>query len=479
MKVLFVYPNISRARTPQLGLCMIAAVARNLGHECALYDLTTIPEGEEIAAFESQVASFGPDLVAVSVRSNEWSFVERLFQSVNVGDAIRVIGGPHATVAPDECINIFDIVVRGEGETTFGEILQRTAAQDDFSDIDGCWVTQGTRIVKNEMRDLISNLDQLPLPYWRLFANIHYHESYIKAYATWATVIGSFETSRGCPYACSYCTNPYSRKLYKGKGKWRREKSPERIVEEIQAFRDERGGLDFVLFVDEIVLTDIDRLKKFSVLYRTEISVPFCFMERPENMTDEKVRLIKQAGAQRVSIGIESGDEQVRKTTLNRHHSQETIISAFKTARKHGIDTYAFTMVGFPGESRQSIIETYKVLKEARPDTIQTTTFFPLKGSKLFDKVVADGLFDPQTPMPKSYYGTSALRLDKSEQRELSRRQYLLIDYKNPLMRFFVYTKLNPLFYRVFIWPYIACTMFKKQGFTSALKGICKRITRG
>lgn len=79
MKVLFVYPNISRARTPQLGLCMIAAVARNLGHECALYDLTTIPEGEEIAAFESQVASFGPDLVAVSVRSNEWSFVERLF----------------------------------------------------------------------------------------------------------------------------------------------------------------------------------------------------------------------------------------------------------------------------------------------------------------------------------------------------------------------------------------------------------------
>lgn len=436
---------------------MIAAVARNLGHECALYDLTTIPEGEEIAAFESQVASFGPDLLAVSVRSSEWSFVERLFQSVNVGDALRVVGGPHATVTPDECINIFDIVVRGEGEATFGEILQRTAAQDDFSDIDGCWVTQGSRIVKNEMRDLISNLDQLPLPYWRLFADIHYHDPYIKAYATRATVIGSFETSRGCPYACSYCTNSYSRKLYKGKGKWRREKFPERIVEEIQAFRDEMGGLDFVLFVDEIVLTDIDRLKKFSVLYCTEISVPFCFMERPENMTDEKVR----------------------KTTLNRHHSQETIISAFKTARKHGIGTYAFTMVGFPGESRQSIIETYKVLKEARPDTIQTTTFFPLKGSKLFDKVVAEGLFDPQTPMPKSYYGASALRLDKSEQMELSQRQYLLANYKNPLMRFFVYTKLNPLFYRVFVWPYIACTMFKKQGFTSALKGICKRITRG
>ena len=136
-------------------------------------------------------------------------------------------------------------------------------------------------------------------------------------------------------------------------------------------------------------------------------------------------------------------------------------------------------MVGFPGESRQSIIETYKVLKEAWPDTVQTTTFFPLKGSKLFEKVVAEGLFDPQTPMPMSYYGTSALRLDKSEQRELPQRQYLLINYKNPLMWFFVHTKLNPLFYRVFVWPYIACAMFKKQGFTSALKGIWKRITKG
>ncbi len=354
MKILFVYPNITRAKSPQLGICMIAAVAHQLGHECSLYDLTTVPdEGEEFSTFKSKLDSFDPDLLAVSCRSNEWSFINQLFQSVDAGNILKVFGGPHATVAPEEVINIADIVVIGEGEDTFSELLKRIAGGEDITNIAGTWVKQGSRIIKNEIRNLISDLDELPFPYWKIFDDIHYYDSYVKRDFKGATVVGTFERTRGCPYACTYCTNDYVQALYKGKGKWRREKSPERIIQEVQLFRDEYG-LDCIHWIDAVVLTNIDRLKIFRDIYSSEIGVPFGFNERPENMTDEKVSIIKQAGAQLVSIGIESGDENIRRNLLNRHHSQETIISAFRTAKKYGLTTHAFTMIGFPGEDRDS-----------------------------------------------------------------------------------------------------------------------------
>ncbi len=245
----------------------------------------------------------------------------------------------------------------------------------DISDIHGCWVKKGDKIFKNQMRNLIPDLDELPFPHWKIFDDIHYTDSYVKSLFKGASIAGAFEGSRGCPYACTYCTNDYVRSLYSGKGKWRREKSPERIVQEVRMFRDEYG-LDCVYWIDEVMLTDIDRLRNFRDIYSTEIGAPFVFMERPENMTDEKVRTIKQAGAQMVSIGIESGDESIRKNLLSRRQSQATIVSAFKTAKKHGLTTHAFTMIGFPGEETDSIKKTYNLISESQPDTVQAAIFF-------------------------------------------------------------------------------------------------------
>ncbi len=436
MRILFIYPNITRATSPQLGICMLAGVARQSGHECSLYDLTTIPEGEEIPAFHSKLESFAPDLLAVSCRSNEWSFLEQLFESVNLEGIPKVFGGPHATVAPEQVIKIADILVIGEGEETFAQILKKIDHREDTNGIAGCWVKQDDKIFKNEVTHVISALDELPFPHWRIFDDIHYSSSFIKRHFKGANIAGAFEASRGCPYACAYCTNDYVRSLYRGKGKWRREKSPERILQEVSMFRDEYG-LDCVYWIDEVMLTNIDRLRRFRDLYRSEIGTPFVFMERPENMTDEKVRIIREAGAQMVSIGIESGDENIRRNLLNRKHSQETIISAFRTAKKHGLITHAFTMIGFPGEGRDSIKKTYKLVNEVQPEIMQTTIFYPLRKTKLYEKVVGEGLFDAHTPMPTEYYTKSALTFSGNRHRELLLAQYVLTNYKNFVISLF------------------------------------------
>ncbi|MFC1907290.1 B12-binding domain-containing radical SAM protein [Chloroflexota bacterium] len=479
MKILFVYPNVTRQISPQLGICSIAAVADQLGHECDLYDLTIIPAGKEFSTFTLKLESFEPDLLAVSCRSNEWAFLDQLFRYVKVDDKLKVFGGPHATVAPEEVIQIADIVVIGEGEDTFSELLKKIDCEEDFTKIAGCWIKEGSKIIKNEMRNLISDLDKLPVQYWKIFDDIHYYNSYIKTLFQGAKVVGTFEGSRGCPYACTYCTNDYVRTLYRGKGKWRREKSIERIVQEVCMFRDEYG-LDCIYWIDEVLLTSFDRLKRFRDLYSSEIGVPFVFMERPENMIDEKVCIIKQAGAQRVSIGIESGDENLRKNLLGRHHSNETIISAFKTAKKYNLTTHAFTMVGYPDQDRHSIKETYRLIREAQPDTVQTSIFYPLRGTKLYEKVVEEGLFDPKTPMPKEYYSASCLNYPKRWKEELLRWEYFLANYNSrfPAFRFLVIIQPSQLVFRIFALAYRVCKTFKKEGFNYTLKAIHRRISK-
>ena len=484
MRILFVYPNVTRVKSPQLGICSIAGVAHQLGHECDLYDLTTIPEGEELSAFESKLESFSPELLAVSCRSNEWSFISRLFDSVNVSDVLRVFGGPHATVAPEEVIEIADVVVIGEGEQTFSELLKTKICESDITNIAGCWVKQGDRIIKNEMRNLTSDLDKLPMPYWRLLDDVHYYNSYIGRHFKGAKVVGTFEASRGCPYACTYCTNDYVRRLYKGKGKWRREKSPERIVQEVRLFRGDYG-LDCIYWVDEVMLTSIDRLERFRALYSSEIGVPFLFMERPENMTSEKVRIIKQAGAQMVSIGIESGDENLRKNLLNRRHSQQAIISAFQVAKQHDLTAHAFSMIGLPGEDRHSVRETFKLLKEAQPDTVQTTIFYPLRGTQLYEVVIAEGLFNSKIPMPNDYYGESSLSSLKNKKRELLRCQYLLVNFNSVSLRLFTLAQRSELvfiLFRMYRFPkeaFLIYRTFREEGLLYILKAAYKRIFKG
>lgn len=430
MKILFVYPNITRVHRPQLGICSIAAVARDLGHECHLYDLATYEKEEWLSAFQSKLDSFRPDLIAVSCRSNEWPFLRRLFHSVNTGKTLKIFGGPHATAAPEEVIEIADVLVMGEGEKTFSELLKTLMSGKDITGINGCWVKHGESVIKNKMQELILNLDELPMPYWELFDNCHYYSHELADLFPRARVIGTFEGSRGCPYACTYCSNSYIRELYEDKGNWRREKSPERIIQEVQLFRD-LYGLDAVVYVDEIMLTNISRLEKFRDLYASKIGLPYHFMERPENMTGEKVSIARQAGARIVSIGIESGDENLRRNLLNRRHSQQAIISAFRVAKEHGLTTFAFTMVGFPGEDRHSIRETFRLLKESGPDTVQASTFYPLAGTKLRELVVAQGLFNPRSSAPERYYFESTLNYPKKKQKELLRYQYLIVNYKS------------------------------------------------
>lgn len=422
MRVLFLYPNLQRTGTPQLGIAVLSAVLKEAGHETALCDLTFVEPDRHGTTLDRAVAEFAPELVAVSIRSSEWELAKRLLR--RLPDIPRVVGGPHVTVAAEDVFRECDLLVRGEGEVAFRDLVAALEGGTSPAEIPNVWVREGGSEHRNPLGPLIQDLDAWPHPDWDIWDRRHFTEHFLKDVRPGTRFAGTFEGSRGCPYACTYCSSPTMMAMYRGKGTWRREKSPERMTEEVEAFR-ERYPLDFVYWVDEVFLTRPARIKAFRDVYGSRVRVPFAFMERPELITEEKAEWIAEAGGYSVSIGLESGDEDLRRTVLGRPTAQEKIARAFAVARAAGLRTHSFTMVGLPGQDEASMLKTFDLLARVQPDTVQFTTFYPLRGTVLYDQCVENGYMTADQAMPKNYYEQTVLTLPNVTATVIRRYQVL------------------------------------------------------
>lgn len=391
MKVLFIYPNIARARSPQVGVSSLAGMLRDHGHDSRVYDITFLSDDEMVGALKATLEEYKPDLVGVSCRSTEWETALALLRMINIPVPV-VAGGPHPTIAPEEVIadESIDIVVRGEGEETLMELIRRMEAGGDLSDILGLWLKRDGEVFRNDMRPLIQDLDSLPFPRWEIWDGRHFRGSYHQVFSPQSEIFADLETARGCPYACPYCLNPAMQKLYRGKGKYHREKSARRMIAEIERMR-EVLKVDYIRFIDETFIFHKERLIEFCRMYR-EIGLPFYFMTRPETVTDEIMAELAAAGANCVSFGLESGNEAYRREVLNRRTKQQQVIDAVAIAKKHGLKTFAFVMIGLPDEDRAKIQDTIDLINILQPDIFEISIFYPFIGTPFYQYCIEHGL---------------------------------------------------------------------------------------
>lgn len=389
MRVLFVYPNISRGRHIQIGIASLSATLKSKGHICSLFDTTFLRRSNIEQLFCKRVSTFKPDLIAVSCRSHEWQLVKELLNEISSTGIPTVIGGPHPTILPDEPLGNKDIdfVIRGEGELALVELVSRLEDGGDVCGIANLCAKINGYIIKNSPRNFIENLDELPFPDWDIFDEKHLLRESPFILQSKRNVIrtGHIETMRGCPYACTYCINDFITNFYKGKGKKIRTKSVERAISESEYFK-QRYNLERIFFADETFLLNTDRLKEFTPLYKKRIGIPFFFTTRPETVTEEKIQMVKYAGADVLSIGIESGNEQIRVEVLNRKMSQDSIIEAFRLARKAGLETQAYVMLGLPTETKKMLQDTLELLHTIKPDYVVPFALFPYEGTEIFNK---------------------------------------------------------------------------------------------
>jgi anaerobic magnesium-protoporphyrin IX monomethyl ester cyclase len=398
LRVLFIYPNLSGQKYIQLGLAYLSGMLKAAGHQVELFDMTW---GFDRSALEAQLRRYRPGLVGISVRSTDFEYGLVAAQAVKaVTDVPIAFGGAHPTVDPEGTLarSGVDMVCIGEGEEALLELVQKIERGEDYSGVQSFWFRREGEIVRNPVRPLLQDLDSLPFPDRALFDLRHL--------TTYAGMI--FITGRGCPYQCSYCINERLMQIYRGKGKFVRFRSTEQVIREINEAR-QQYSFESLYFGDEAFTLDQKRTQAFCERYAAEVGIPFSVMTRADLLDRETAAALKKAGCQSVGIGIEAGNDQMRNKVLHKREARDTIVAGFRNVREVGLVSYSFNMVGIPGETRETIMETIELNRRARADVVQVTIFAPFKGTQLRDVCEKSGYLKEE-PV-RDYYSRTFLSL--------------------------------------------------------------------
>ena len=411
MRILLVHPNsISRGYLIP-AITSLSAVLKKAGHKVDLFD-TTFFESNTVddvmmkeknlefkkvdlskyrisrknvnirEEFEKKIREFKPDLIAVSVVSSEFDFLMSFLDIKEKFNIPMVVGGIHPTVAPNEVIRCkcIDMICIGEGEEAILELTSKLEKKRDITKIKNLWVKHKGKVIKNEIRPLIEDLDSLPFPDWSIFDERHL----IKPF--WGDVykFGYFEMGRGCPYRCSFCVNSYLHNLYEGKGNYHREKSVERIIAEMNHYK-KKYNFNFVQFTDETLLAmNEEKLIKFAKMYKEHINLPFYMMTRLETINEEKVRIISSMNlCKLIGIGLESGNEKIRRDVCKKFFTNKKVLEIAMILHKYGLRIATYNMIGLPSETREQIFDTIRLNKKIRSKPCIVYFFYPFKGTPL------------------------------------------------------------------------------------------------
>lgn len=380
MKITFIYadfPAASNSNKFNIGIAVLSAYLKQHGFQTSLIHL-----GKDIgeSGFVESLRANAPDIIAFSYNSNVFKHIRKYIAWAEVLDIPKIHGGLHPTIAPDECLSLPEVTVicRGEGELALLEFCQAVRDGKEYSQIQNLWVKKDGQIIKNPVRPLIENLDDLPFLDYSIF---NYQQ--LADYDIYGRLV--FMASRGCPYDCTYCCNHLLKKLYPNSNKYVRFKSARRFINEIKAGVNQFPGIRTICFFDDTLTLKKEFISEFSELYWDEVGLPFTCNDRVNQITPENIFYLKSSGCIDVALGIESGSDRIRNEIMKRRVSREQIIIAFTELRKAGIKTSAFNILGVPGESMATMLDTVKLNALAKPNRYINAYFNAYVGTDLYN----------------------------------------------------------------------------------------------
>ena len=380
------------------GIAYISAVLKENDHSTALITLDLRKSELELQKeIRAKIAAENPLLIAVSAMTCHWNQLKNLLTyTKSICDVQILVGGWHPTLAPEEVINepSIDFVCLGEGENPSLELVEHLKRGDACDDIQNIWTVRDSVVVKNSLRPLIPNLDDLPLPDRDLFS---FHDLVNDGALSGVGPEGPkrvavLSTGRGCLYSCAYCCNAAYRNRYRVSPRnFVRKRGVPSILAEIEQIID-RYDPDWLEFWEENFIFDHQWLKEFSRKYRQRFSLPFSIPVRPNEVLNDEFRLLREANCKLVYMGVECGNEAYRKKLIRRNLSNDQIINAFRLARENDIATLSFNMVGLPLETALNMEETLQINEIIQPDFFGCYIYTPFPGTALYDLAKQSGL---------------------------------------------------------------------------------------
>lgn len=409
MRVLFIFPNNQKNywRLP-LGLSYLISVLERDGHDVNLYDTTS--QGRESDSLDYKLKHFRPDIVCLSVMSTQLDLALKIAERVkSKSREIKVMfGGVHPTITKGDLLKseYVDYVCLGEGEKSLSTFIKNNLkAGTSTDDIKGIWYKNGDEIVSSGYSELITDLDELPFPNRQIFDTRHTDNNNDGA---------PILTARGCPYLCTYCVNPIYTGIYGNK--YIRFRKIEYVLKEMENVIL-NYNIDSFFIQDETFFMSKKRVLEFCDEYRRMIGMPFSCMGQVTQIDEEIIDSLKRAGCTRISLGVETGNETIRRQILKRNISDEQIKTVFNKCRQKGIRTHSFNIIGLPYETLNDVDKTLQLNIECKPSTIQFTIMAPFEGTKIRDTYKAEGWIVNDNI--KSTYGDAMISMPQLTTRKL------------------------------------------------------------
>ena len=392
----------------------------------------TVKDSDIQSDFLKAVDEYKPHVIGLSSTEATYSLgIDLLRSTAGRDDLMRIVGGAHPTIVPDEVIadDSVDAVCVGEGEKALVDLMDRIS--DGRIKLDGRDYDREALAIDNFQfkqpgsGEIIKNPSKLmdvnftPFQDWSAWP-IPPRAS--KSMRGKVSKTGLVELTRGCPYKCTYCANVLFNETFKSKrpdGKtisFYRERDVEIFIEEVVYLRN-NWDIEYVYIGDETIMTTSQkRFEKFVNMYPetardgkvTGRGLPFWCETRPESITHDRVKAFLDVGLAAINVGIESGNEEYSWEKLHRRVSNEKMIQGIVDAVRAGANIGSNVIIGFPGEDRQMIFETVELIRAAKVAaeqvgidnvdkkiSVMIHLFQPYRGTSIREEAIKIGVIAP------------------------------------------------------------------------------------
>lgn len=380
MRIFLIQPNAKATfKSPPLGLMMLATVLDQNGY-------TDIVDIDQNKGDDPYLFDYTGDNVIVGLSVTFMTIMESYELAAYVKKqnpkAVVIFGGPHATLMPEECFDSFnvDILVLGEGEYTMLEIVKALENKSSLDGIKGLWYRDADgQIIKNERRDFLKDLGELPYPNRKFFNDAKYQKDEEE-------VVYNVIATQSCPFNCTMCqpalkdiAGPY------------RKRPINHVIDELNYLKENYGARRINFYDNDLGLSK-KWITEFCIAVKEQAKgLQMSCCGRANILTYEVLKLMKEAGFSHLSFGAESGNNRVLNDIMDKKTTVDQIRDFAVNCNKLKINCASFWMLASPGETIEEMKDTAHLAASLPVVYAHFHIATPNPGTKYYLDAVAGG----------------------------------------------------------------------------------------
>ena len=420
MKIALIYPpggvyqrgedrcqaNIDTSTATSMRACndlgYAAAILLKEKHEVIIRDYQT--ERKSINDAIEELKDFSPEIIFLSTTNatifEDIKILKQIKEEISFKGKI-ILKGAIFFDADNKMLelldlNDIDVLIGGETEFCIEDIVKAFNNEIDFNKIDNIFYKDENGVfVKNRFKISDKDLDTIPFPARHLMNNDLYTRP------DTGEKMATIQTSRGCPSNCIYCLSP------KISGKMVRFRSPQNVLEELKECYEKYDIKNFFFKADTFTINPKWTIELCDLIVNSNLNnkIEFTANSRVKPISEELLIAMKKAGCFAIAFGFETGNEDTMKK-IGKGVTVEDNYKAMELAKKVGLTTYGFYMIGFPWEDKKQIKDTEKLINKLNSDFLEVHIALPYYGTRLYDMCEESGVL-AETILGIDYFNTT------------------------------------------------------------------------